>query len=45
MELEWELFSAPYEMANFIKENNIKRENIQAVFLNSSDDYELFYWK
>lgn len=45
MKLKWKWFSDVYKLMRFIKENNIKREDIQQICLRSSDSYELFYWE
>ena len=45
MKLKWEWFSDVYKLMRFIKENNIKREDIQQICLRSNDSYELFYWE
>lgn len=45
MKLKWKYFIDAYDLIRFIKENNIKREDIQQICLKTNDSYELFYWE
>ena len=45
MTLEWKFFTKGSALANFINENNIKKENIQKICITRFDHFELFYWK
>jgi hypothetical protein len=36
MELIWMYFSKAYELTDYIKKHNIKRENIQGIFINAN---------
>lgn len=45
MQLRWKYFTYPYDLSDYIEKLNIKRENIQAIFLTNYDRYELFYWE
>lgn len=44
MNLRWKYFNKASELTEYIRKCNIKRENIQGIFLTGTDCYELFYW-
>ena len=43
-ELKRELFYSAKDLCNFVNENHITKENIQAI-IEDSDVYDLFYWE
>ena len=43
-ELKRELFYSAKDLCNFVNENQITKENIQAI-VEDSDVYDLFYWE
>ena len=43
-ELKRELFYSAKDLCNFVNENQITKENIQAI-VEDSDVYALFYWE
>ena len=45
MKLKWRFFSEADDLLNHIQRYDIKRENIQGIFLTHFDHYELFYWE
>ena len=45
MTLKWRFFIDGQALANFINNNNIKKENIQKICITQCDHFELFYWK
>lgn len=45
MKLVWRYFNEASDLTDYIRTWNIKRENIQGIFLTRYDKYELFYWE
>ena len=44
MELRRKWFGTASKLTEFVRTNNIEKENIQGIFLTYFDGYELFYW-
>lgn len=43
MKLEWEAFSDVFSLANYVNENNVRRENIQEI-IEIKSGFILLYW-
>lgn len=47
MKLKYKFFDSEFDMVCFINDNNIKKDNIQGIFIDGCKykTFKLFYWE